>query len=252
LQGRREQAFVATKLVPLVPVGPVVRQRAQASARRLGTDRIDLYQVHWPNPVVPESAVMAAMGELRRSGLVRFVGVSNYPLDRWIEAEEALGAPVLSNQVSFSLVERAPEAELVPYAARRGRVVIAYSPLAQGLLSARYDPDHRPRAMRAVSPWFLPDNLERARPLFEALRRVGKAHGAEPAQVALAWVVRHPNVVAIPGASSESQLDANVDAADLLLSDAEVEELAAEAAALRPVTGIASVPAFARLLLRRS
>jgi len=124
--------------------------------------------------------------------------------------------------------------------------VIAYSPLAQGLLSARYGPDHRPSGMRGALAPFLPENLELARPLFEVLRSVAKAHDAMPAQVALAWVIRHPNVVVIPGASSVAQMRLNAEAADLELSDDEAGELIDTAAAFRPVGGLAALPSIVR------
>ncbi len=247
LVGRRQEAFIATKLLPLLPVPPIVAWRARASARRLGVEQIDLYQVHWPNPVVPPSLTMPALAELVAEGLVRHVGVSNYSLAGWQAAEAALGRPVLSNQVRFSLVDRRPERELLPWAQANDRLVIAYSPLAQGLLSGRYDADHRPTGLvRAGSPAFAPENLRRAAPLLDALRRIGAAHDATPSQVALAWLIRKPNVVAIPGASSVAQVEANAAAADLELSDDEDAELAAAAQAYRPVRGTSTVLQLAR------
>src|SRR5947209_16915791 len=106
LEGRRDEAFLATKVFPVLPVAPVVVQRGRASARRLGVDTIDLYQVHWPNPVVPIGTTMAGMRRLQDDGVVRHVGVSNFGLSQWKAAERALGAPVLSNQVQYSLVAR--------------------------------------------------------------------------------------------------------------------------------------------------
>jgi aryl-alcohol dehydrogenase-like predicted oxidoreductase len=230
IRGRRELAFVATKLMPVLPVDPVVGWRARASARRLGVSTIDLYQLHFPNPVVPLGAQMGAMRRLVRGGLVRQVGVSNFPLDRWHAAEAALGASVLSNQVSFSLLNREPLRDLVPYAEQAGRVIIAYSPLAQGLLTGRYGPVRRPSGgVRRFNPDFLPRRLAALGELGDSLRRVGGGLGATPSQVALAWVTRHPNVVAIPGASSVAQMEENAAAADLRLSDAEVQELEAAA-----------------------
>jgi aryl-alcohol dehydrogenase-like predicted oxidoreductase len=123
--------------------------RARASARRLGVSTIDLYQLHFPNPVVPLALQMSALRELVRRGLVGNVGVSNFPLGRWRAAEAALGLPVLSNQVSFSLLDRGPRLDLVPYAQRAGRAIIAYSPLAQGLLTGRYGPGRRPSGGRS-------------------------------------------------------------------------------------------------------
>ena len=97
--------------------------------------------------------------------------------------------------------------------------MIAYSPLAQGLLSGRYDRDSRPaNRVRAANPLFLPENLERAADLIAALREVADAHSATPAQIALAWVIRHPAVVAIPGASSVEQLESNAAAAEIDLA----------------------------------
>jgi aryl-alcohol dehydrogenase-like predicted oxidoreductase len=236
ISGRRKDAFLATKVFPVLPVAPVVEQRGRASARRLGVDTIDLYQVHWPNPVVPLRMTMEGMRALRREGVVDNIGVSNFSLAQWKEAEHRLGGRVLSNQVQYSLLRRGPEKDLLPFAAANGRIVIAYSPLAQGFLSARHTADSRPRGMRAVNPLFSAASIARAQPLFEALRRIADHHQAKPAQVALAWVIRHPNVVAIPGASSVAQVESNAAAADIELSDDEAAELEAAADAFVPET----------------
>ena len=252
--GERPDApvFLATKLFPVLPLAPVVEQRAVASASRLGTHRLDLYQVHRPNPLVSDATIMRGMSALRRVGLVGEVGVSNYPLDRWQAAERALGGRVLSNQVRYSLVERAPEKDLLPFAAEAGRVVIAYSPLEQGLLSGRYDRANRPaNRVRAGNPLFLPENLDRASELIGLLREVADAHQAAPAQIALAWVIRHPAVTAIPGASSVEQLESNVAAAEIELSDDEFAALSAASDRFQPVTGRAAVPAMMRARLHR-
>ena len=239
--------FLATKLFPVLPLAPIVEQRAVASASRLGTRRIDLYQVHWPNPLVSDRTIMRGMSTLQRVGLVGEVGVSNYPLARWQAAERALGGRVLTNQVRYSLADRAPEKDLLPFAAEAGRVVIAYSPLAQGLLSGRYDRANRPaNRVRAGNPLFLPENLDRAGELIGVLREVADAHGAAPAQIALAWLIRHPAVTAIPGASSVEQLESNVAAAEIELPDDEYAALSAASDRFRPVTGRAAIPAIVR------
>ena len=249
---RRESVFLATKILPVLPVAPVVEQRAVASANRLGTRLLDLYQVHGPNPLVSDGTTMRGMSALQRVGLVGEVGVSNYPLARWKAAERALGTRVLSNQVRYSLADRAPEKDLLPFAAEADRVVIAYSPLAQGLLSGRYDRFNRPaNRVRASNPLFLPENLDRANELIVVLREVADAHHATAAQIALAWVIRHPAVTAIPGASSVEQLEGNVAAADIELSDDEYAALSAASDRFRPVTGRAAVPAIVRARLRR-
>ena len=135
--GGTDDVVVATKVFPLLPTAPIVQQRGVASAHRLGVRRLDLYQVHQPNPLIGDATTMRGMRALRDVGLVEDVGVSNYRLSRWQRAEAALGAPVLSNQVQFSLVARGPMADLLPWAQRTGHLVMAYSPLGQGLLSGR-------------------------------------------------------------------------------------------------------------------
>ena len=243
----RESVFLATKIFPLLPVAPVVEQRAVASANRLGTRQLDLYQVHQPNPLVKDGTIMRGMRALQRVGLVSEVGVSNYSLERWRAAEHALGSRVLSNQVRYSLVDRSPERDLLPFAESTGHVVIAYSPLAQGLLSGKYHRTSRPtNRVRATSPLFLPENLDRVGDLIATLREVADAHSATPAQIALAWVIHSPAVVAIPGASSVQQLESNVAAASIDLTEDEYQALHVAATRFRPITGPAILPRLLR------
>ncbi len=232
----RDEVIVASKILPIAPFPPVVLRRQQGSADRLRLDRIPLYQVHQPNPVVPDSVTMRGMRTLMDQGRIGAVGVSNYSLDRWRKADDALGRPVVSNQVQFSLARPDPLAELVPFAAQENRMIMAYSPLAQGLLGGRYSADHRPGGVRSMNPLFGTENLRRAEPLLDLLRQVAAAHDAEPAQVALAWLLSLPRVVVIPGASSVEQLEFNVAAADLELDAESVRELTAAARAFHPVS----------------
>ena len=223
--GLEPRPVVATKLMPIAPAEPIVAWQARGSARRLGVSTIDLYQVHWPNPFVSARRVMQSLRPLVDDGLVAHVGVSNYSLDAWREAELALRRPVISNQVRFSLASPAPLRDLVPYAASNGRVVIAYSPLGQGLLSGALGGDGAAPGVRRMNPLFRGDGPTRAVPLLAAIAEVAAARGATPAQVALAWLVSHPGVVAIPGARTMEQLEQNAAAADLALSADEVRRL---------------------------
>ena len=232
----RDEVVVASKLFPVAPFPPVVRRREDGSARRLQLSRIPLYQVHQPHPIVRDTVIMPGMRTLLEEGRIGAVGVSNYSLDRWRKADEALGQPVVSNQVQFSLAHPGPLDDLVPFAAREDRMVIAYSPLAQGLLGGRYSVDHRPGGVRAANALFGTENLRRAEPLIETLRQVADAHGIEPAQAALAWLLGLPNVVVIPGASSVEQLEFNVAAAEVDLGPEAQEALTAAARAFRPVS----------------
>jgi aryl-alcohol dehydrogenase-like predicted oxidoreductase len=236
LGDQRSAVVVASKLFPIAPFPPVIRQRERASARRLQLDRIPLYQIHQANPVVPDSVIMPGMRSLLDSGDIGAAGVSNYSLDRWKKADAALGRPVISNQVNFSLARPSALDDLVPFAERENRIVIAYSPLAQGLLGGKYGLANRPGGVRAVNQLFGTENLRRVEPLLQTLRDVATEVGAKPAQVALAWLISLPNVVAIPGASSVEQLEFNVAAADIELSPQSRDALTGAARAFRRVS----------------
>ena len=215
---------VATKFMPIAPATPILERQARGSLRRLGMDAIDLYYCHWPNPLVSPRRVMQSLRPLVRDGLVRNVGVSNHSLDQWHAAQLALRAPVVANQVQFSLVRPLPAADLVPWAVANDRLVVAYSPLGQGALT-RVGPGARPTGVRAMNPLLRGTGPERLLPLQVAVRDVAKAHDATSAQVALAWVIGHPNTVAIPGARTIEQLEENAAAADLVLDEEEVARL---------------------------
>jgi aryl-alcohol dehydrogenase-like predicted oxidoreductase len=230
----REPAFIATKLCPILPVSRTVRNHAVASAKRLGVSYLDLYQVHWPNPFISDDAVMRGMRALQDSALIDEVGVSGYDLERWRSAENALGGRVLTNQVEYNLVNRSPERGLLPFAESNGRAIIAFSPLAKGLLSGRYDGHNRPTDFRTTDPRFDSGYLDLIGDLLATLREVADAHSATPAQIALAWVIHHPAVAAIPGAASVAQLEENVTAAEIQLAHDEYRALQAASAQYFP------------------
>ncbi len=228
---QRAEVFIATKMFPVVPSARSVERQAKASAGRLGVEHLDLYQVHWPNPMVADATIMRGMRSLQREGLVGEVGVSNYSFERWGTAESVLRGRLLANQVGYSLVDRTVERDLLPFAESNGHVIIAYSPLAGGLLSGRYAATSGPtNQVRAADSRFRPDYLGGMQDLIAVVRAVAEAHSATPAQVALAWVIRSRSVVAIPGASSVEQLESNVAAADIQLADDECGALDAASA----------------------
>jgi aryl-alcohol dehydrogenase-like predicted oxidoreductase len=225
----RDGVIVATKFLPIAPAESILAWQAAGSRRRLRTDALDFLYAHWPNPFVSPRRVMQSVRPLVEKGLVRRVGVSNYSLDQWREAEHALRAPVVANQVRFSLASPGPARDLVPHAADADRVVVAYSPLGQGLLAAVHDERRQVGGMRALDRRHRAGMDDRMVPLATALRQVAAAHEATPAQVALAWVIAHPNTVAIPGARTIEQLEENAAAADIALDDAEAALLTAAA-----------------------
>lgn len=248
----RDKVFVATKVWPTHPLRPQVLAAAVGSLARLRMERIDLYQVHWPNPLLPISWTMAGMRDLLDAGRIGAVGVSNFSLGQWRRADAALGSVVPSNQVRYNLLQRGPERDLLPFAQEHGRVIVAYSPLAQGLLSGRYDRGNAPGGARRINPLFTRENLDRVRPVLDALGEVAKAHGATPAQIALAWVVGRPGVVAIPGAKTLEQVEQNAAAAGIELSAGETAALEDVSRAFRPAGRLRSALPMARRLLSAS
>lgn len=251
LAGDRGESYVATKLWPLHALRRQVIPTLRRSLDRLGMERVELYQLHWPNPIVPLSWTMAGMRDAREAGLVGEIGVSNFGLARWQRADDALGSPVISNQVPYNLVERAVEREVIPFAQAEDRLVLAYSPLAQGLLSGRYTVDNLPGGFRKANKLFLPENIARVQPVLGVLREVAEAHRVTSAQVALAWVVRQRRVAAIPGAKSVWQVEENAEAADIELTGQEVCALDEAANAFKPVSRIRGLRDLAKRVARR-
>jgi aryl-alcohol dehydrogenase-like predicted oxidoreductase len=216
------EVFLATKFLPIMPLPKVMVSHCRASLERLQRPLVDLYQIHIPNPVIPLGVQMEGMRRILAEGLSRYAGVSNFTLSRWRRAERLLGAPIISNQVRYNLLQRKPERDLLGWAQRQHRIVIAYSPLAQGALSGRYSPANLPVGVRRSNPLFTPAALEAAAPLVSLLQKIGAERGATPSQVALAYLISQPQVIAIPGANSIAQLEANVAAADIELSPDEL------------------------------
>src|SRR6516165_4161778 len=229
-RGRGGQQGLPGGSLPRRDQAPRARECAAARPRR-----IPLYQIHQPNPVVPDSVIMPGMRDLLDGGKIGAAGVSNYSLARWQRADAALGRPVISNQVHFSLASPGALEDLVPFAERENRIVIAWSPLEQGLLGGKYGLNNRPGGIRATNRFFGTENLRRVEPLLQTLRDIAREVDAKPAQVALAWLISLPGVVAIPGASSVEQLEFNVAAADIELSSQSRDALAA-ARAFKPTS----------------
>ncbi|MEW6364782.1 MAG: aldo/keto reductase [Acidobacteriota bacterium] len=205
-----------------------VRAEAEASLRRLRVDVIDLYQIHWPNPDGEIEEGWAAIADLIREGKIRYAGVSNFSVDQVRRAQRIM--PIASLQPPYSLLQRDIEREVLGFCAEYNIGVVAYSPIQKGLLSGTFT---RERAMslpqddhRRKDPMFLDPQLSANLALVERLREVAERRGVTVAQLAIAWVLRRPEVTAaIVGGRSPAQVAATLRSADLLLAREDVETI---------------------------
>ena len=204
------------------------------SLRRLGLARVDLYQIHWPLPPVPIETWMEALAEAVEAGLVKAVGVSNFNVEQMRRAHEALarrGIPLASNQVQYSLLHRRPEFDGLMAACRELDItLIAYSPLAMGVLTGKYTPSQPPPGLRGRR--YHRRRLAQIQPLLDLLRDLAAAHDKTPAQIALNWVIGK-GAVPIPGAKNARQAQENAGALGWRLSAEEMAALDAASSACR-------------------
>jgi aryl-alcohol dehydrogenase-like predicted oxidoreductase len=243
LKDRRDRVLLATKARMPMGDGPndagLSRRHliaeCEASLRRLGTDHIDLYQVHEWDGQTPLEETLEALDTLVRSGKVRYVGASNYA--GW-QLMKALGTSdrhgyqrFVTQQIYYSLQARDAEYELVPLAVDQGVGILVWSPLAGGLLSGKFRRGRKgPEGTRALSDWGEPPvrDQEQLYDTIEVLVEIGEGRGVSAAQVALAWLLGRPGVVSlIVGARTDDQLEDNLAAAELELSGEERARLEA-------------------------
>jgi diketogulonate reductase-like aldo/keto reductase len=202
IKGRRDDVFLATKVLPRHFRRKHVIHAAEQSLRRLNTDCIDLYQLHWPNYAVPIAETMAAMEELVAAGKVRFIGVSNFSVTDLEKAQASLSnSKIVSNQVRYSLVNRTIEDGLLQYCESKQITVLVFSPLATGLMNIRgYDRE-------------------------DVLGRIASAIGRTRVQVALNWCIRWHNVIAIFKADKIEHVRENCGASGWNLSASDLDSL---------------------------
>lgn len=222
-----QPVLVATKYFPWpwrLTKGFIPRA-LKGSLERLGLESVDLYQIHWPSPLMTPETMMEGMAECVKRGWTRTVGVSNFGQKRMLRAYSALaqhGIPLASNQVHYSLLNR--DAEKYGTLARckeLGIRLIAYSPLEKGLLSGKYSPENPPRGVRGSQ---YAEVLKKLPPVIRLLREIGQNHGKTPAQVALNWVICK-GALPIPGAKNIQQAEENAGGAGWRLTEEEVNRL---------------------------
>ncbi|TVR87468.1 MAG: aldo/keto reductase [Spirochaetaceae bacterium] len=238
----REDYVIADKWFPAFRTAASIRKTFPARERALASivvdpaarPNIDLHQIHQPFSLSSIDKQAAEMGHLVKDGLVRAVGVSNFNEPRMRRAHErlaAMGVPLASNQMRYSLIDREIERNGVLDAAKElGVTIIAYSPLSQGILTGRFHEGEDIKRSHGPRKWlgrFSTRGLAATRPLIDRLRAVAADHGCTPAQVALAWTfqIHGTSMVAIPGASSPGQAGSNAAALNVQLSPDELGDL---------------------------
>ncbi|AFZ03545.1 aldo/keto reductase [Calothrix sp. PCC 6303] len=225
---------IATKYAP-TPwrfKGEAVGDALTASLKRLQVEKVELYQVHWSFAFfMSQHTLMNALADAVEQGRITSVGVSNYSAEQMREAHQILaqrGVTLAVNQVNYSLLTRQIENNGVMDVAKElGVTILAYSPLAQGLLTGKYRQNAgvQPTGVRKLSPQFQPDGLRKIEPILNLLQQIGDKYGKSPAQVALNWLIAQGNVIPIAGAKTADQVRQNAGALGWQLSEDEVREL---------------------------
>jgi aryl-alcohol dehydrogenase-like predicted oxidoreductase len=236
LKGKRDQVILATKFGIVRKPGTYerrvdnspayTRSACDASLKRLGVERIDLYYMHRRNPDVPIEDSVGAMAELVREGKVKALGLSEVSVETLRRAHKV--HPIAAVQSEYSLWTRDPEQGMLQACAELGVTFVAYSPLGRAFLTGTVgNPDELPEGdFRKASPRFQAEALERNNRLVASLEKFATEHKAKPAQIALAWLInKHPHVVPIPGTKRRTYLAENAAAAEIKLNAADIAEL---------------------------
>ena len=204
-------------------------KECEDSLRLLGTDYIDLYQIHWPDPTTPIQETMEAVDKLIKSGKVRYAGVSNYNLDEFMEANRYID--VISNQVSYSMIKRDIENELVPHTIESKKSILAYSPLGRGVLTGKMKPGHKfaKGDHRANLPAYSNENIKLINDFLDRIRALAQDKNASLCQLVIRWTIDQPGItIALVGARNANQAIQNAGASDIELSEEELSFITGE------------------------
>jgi myo-inositol catabolism protein IolS len=230
LRGRRDRAIIATKVFSNhLQYNQVIRS-CDRSLKNLDSDTIDLYQIHWPpgsfgHRPVPIEEPLRAMLDLKQQGKIRAIGVSNFSRSQ-LEAACAI-TDIASLQPPYSLFWRNADHDAGPYCREKGITLLAYSPMAQGLLTGKFGPDHQFEKgdHRVANRLFQPEHYGRVQTALELLRPLAQSHGISLAQLALAWVIAQPGTCAIAGARDARQASNNASAGNIQLDLATLDQM---------------------------
>jgi len=206
-----------------------IMKECEDSLRRLGTDYIDLYQIHWPDPTTPIQETMEAVGQLIKDGKIRYAGVCNYDAAQMEEAAKYLD--LVSDQVPYSMVNRGIEKELVPYILKHEKSIVAYSPLERGLLTGKMKPGHQFARgdHRAGVSFFKDENIKRTDAFLEKIKPLAEEKKATLGQLVIRWTLEQPGItIALVGARDAEQAIQNAKAADVKLNAEELSFITEE------------------------
>lgn len=204
-------------------------KECEDSLKRLGTDYIDLYQIHWHDKTTPIEETMEAVSDLIKQGKVRHAGVCNYDADLMREAAQYID--LVSDQVPYSMVKRDIENELVPYCIENNKSILAYSPLERGLLTGKMKPGYKFGAddHRASIQFYKDENLERVNAFLEKIKPIAESKNATLGQLVLRWTVEQPGIsIALVGARDATQALQNAAAIEISLSVEEIKTITGE------------------------
>lgn len=210
-----------------------VIKECEDSLKRLGTDYIDLYQIHWPESTTPIAETFEAVAQLIEQGKVRYAGVCNYNAAQMAEAEETLS--LASNQIPFSMVNRGVEEETVPYCIEHGKSILAYSPLERGLLTGKITPGYKFQEgdHRANHKHFTDEFIKKTNVFLDKIKPIAEDKGATLAQLVLRWTIERPGMtIALAGARNAQQAVQNAKAINVKLTQEEFDFISKEVNAL--------------------
>ncbi|HVG16555.1 MAG TPA: aldo/keto reductase [Chitinophagaceae bacterium] len=199
-------------------------KECEDSLRRLRTDYIDLYQIHWHDSTTPISETMETLAQLQKEGKIRAAGVCNYTSEQMEEAGHTIS--LASNQVPYSMILRDIEKDLVPYCAANDKALIVYSPLQRGLLTGKIKKDHQFNEgdSRAALRFYTPESIEKVNSFLDLLRPLAREKGASLAQLVLRWTIDQPHItVALAGARNAQQAGENAKAGNIHLTTEELD-----------------------------
>ncbi|MFW5636004.1 MAG: aldo/keto reductase [Thermodesulfobacteriota bacterium] len=226
----RDRVVIATKVFAHSLAYDKVFQACHKSLQDLDTDYIDLYQIHWPagafgSKKVPVEETLSALGKLKEEGKIRAIGVSNFSRAQLESASQY--ARIDSLQPPYSLFWRQVETDAMPYCLEKEISVLAYSPMAQGILTDKFgaDPAFEKGDHRAKNKLFQPENYERVQAALKQLRPIAESKGITTGQLALAWIISRPSTCAIAGARNSEQAVQNAEAGDIILTESELSEM---------------------------